>query len=68
MEKNNVNIDKIRGYMAEKKIKQSDIANALGLHINSVQRRMTGLRPFRTIEIGVIADMFGCKTDDLMRH
>lgn len=68
MEKNNVNIDKIRGYMAEKKVKQSDIANMLGLHLNSVQRRMTGVRPFRAIEIDVIANYFGCKPDELYKH
>ena len=53
-----VNIDRIRGCMAEKGDKQKDLARILNLSLTSVNIKLTGKTDFTVSEISKIAERY----------
>ncbi len=54
-----VNREKLRGVMAEKGLKQNDIAKELGVSRSTFSQKMTGDNRFREHEIYILGKLFG---------
>ena len=57
----------VRARAAARQVSQRDLADALDLSINAVNRRYRGLFPWALDEIAAIAPMLGCEPSDLTR-
>lgn len=51
-----MNLDKLRGALAEKRITQAELAKVLDISLLSVNRKMNGHTPFTVQEAKIIAD------------
>jgi transcriptional regulator with XRE-family HTH domain len=56
----------IRAEMARHKCRQQTIADALGLSVASVSRRLSGEQPFELDELATVAELFGLTVSDLI--
>lgn len=64
-EKKKINLTKIKAMLKAKHLTQSDVANATGLCLMSVNRKMLGRREFRAGELIGLANLLGVSTNDL---
>lgn len=51
--------EEVRAAIARRKVKQTDIAEIIGLSQAGVSRRLSGASPFSATELGVIAKFLG---------
>lgn len=49
----------------ESRLKQSDVANKIGIHKQSYYLKENGIRPFTITEARRLAKVFRCSLDDL---
>lgn len=61
---NVLNVDKIRGRMAELRITQKDVANELGLAIPTVSQKLNRVRPMDLDEAEKLAVMLHITDDE----
>lgn len=54
---------KFKGYCAENKIKQTELAKLLGLTIQSVNAKLNGRRDFSLAEVKTICSHYGISAD-----
>lgn len=57
---------KIRGQLAAQRIRQEDLASALGLHQTSVSARLSGRTPWTLVEVIDVAAFFGVPLSELV--
>ncbi len=57
----------VRAEMARRRIPQAAVAKALGISQQSFSRRLCGVTPLYEEEIIAIADVIGCRPNDLLR-
>ena len=54
---------KFKGYCAENRIKQKELADLLGLSIQSVYKKVNGLQDFTLSEIKILCSHYGISAD-----
>lgn len=55
---------KFKGYCAENKIKQSEIAELLKITAQSVNRKLNGKAPFTLEQVIILCKRFGISADE----
>lgn len=55
---------KFKGYCAEHNIRQKDIADLLGINVQSVNRKMNGKEPFTLEQVKIICTHYGISADE----
>lgn len=53
-----INRNKLRGLMAERSVKQAELAKVIGIAINTFNSKLLGKNQFTEKEIKIIADYF----------
>lgn len=57
---------RVRGKLAEKRARQADLAEAIGMSQPSLSRRLSGVRAFTIGEVHRVADYLGVTPDTLL--
>lgn len=55
---------KFKGYCAEHNIRQKDIADLLGINVQSVNRKMNGKEPFTLEQVKTLCTHYGISADE----
>lgn len=55
---------KFKGYCAENKIKQSEIADILKITVQSVNRKLNGREPFTLEQVKTLCEHFSISADE----
>ncbi len=55
---------KFKGYCAEHKIRQSEIAELLGIQVPNVSEKMNGKQPFTLEQVKILCKHYGISADD----
>ena len=55
---------KFKAYCVEHKIKQSEIAELLGIAVQSVNRKINGAEPFTLKQVKTLYEHFGISADE----
>lgn len=59
-------LERIRGLMKERKVKQTELASTLGVSETAISRLMSGARKLSAAELGAVADRLGTTTGYLL--
>lgn len=59
-----LNVDKVRGRMAELRITQKDVANALGLAVPTISQKLNRVRPMDLDEAEKLAALLQLQDED----
>ena len=59
-----MNIPKLRGYLAERKITQAAVAKHIGCSSSAANRKVNGISPFTLEEAEALANATGMNSDD----
>lgn len=55
---------KFKGYCVEHKIRQSEVAEILGITVQSVNRKLNGHEPFSLEQVKVLCTHYGISADE----
>lgn len=58
-----MNVNKLKGLMAENNITQQDVAKLLNISSTGLYKKLTGKAEFKASEIKILADFFSVSTD-----
>lgn len=67
MKEQKIDLEKVGRLLKEKKLKQKDVANALGICIMSANRKLNGTRDFRASELFGLANLLNVSANDLLK-
>lgn len=57
-------LKKFKGYCAEHNIKQSEIAELLGINLSNVNEKLNGKQPFTLAQVKILCQHYGISADD----
>ena len=58
----------VRAEMARRRVRQQDLADALGISQQAMSNRLSGITPLSANEIQIIADTLGCHPERLIHE
>jgi len=55
---------KFKGYLAEHKIKQREVAEILGIKVQNLNKKLNGKEPFTLAQVKILCKHYGISADE----